>query len=248
VERGGTGEEIAVVGAAAVVGGGTVVAAAPSDDTGPILAFVGALLVAVLTAYTANRRQSAALAAERERLDAQLQHDRELADTADLRTVLEEALEAGDEMFEALLGVAAAQTAMQDQDTTGPGQTKEKRGDAEQGDGDLVDHELREAFEKAQSDLAAGMGRWSRATNQLQIRLVDDDPILEAHPKIFRVLTELRRVAMAGDMESFRKRRSEVTAHYRELVQAAKPRVGSRTANPSPPRPRDAAGGTEDNG
>jgi hypothetical protein len=80
----------------------TVVGATQTDYVAPILAFVAALIVAILTAITTSRRQTHQLAedarrqervldAERGRLDAQLSHDREMADVADLRNVLDDA-------------------------------------------------------------------------------------------------------------------------------------------------------------
>ena len=78
--------------------GGTVVVvtvavlgASSTDNTGPILAFVGAVLVALTAAYTAGRRQARALEAESGRLAQQLEHDRELADLAAVRSALDEA-------------------------------------------------------------------------------------------------------------------------------------------------------------
>jgi hypothetical protein len=47
-----------------VVGGGAIAVATSTSETGPILAFVGALLVAVIAASTADRRQEHALEAE----------------------------------------------------------------------------------------------------------------------------------------------------------------------------------------
>lgn len=71
---------------------------------GPILAFVGVLLVAFLTAYFARRRldkqlraeaerHDANLAAERERLTRQLRHDRHLDHIDAMRKVLIDAAE-----------------------------------------------------------------------------------------------------------------------------------------------------------
>lgn len=93
-------EDAAIGGATVVIGGAAVAAATSTNETGPILAFVGALTVAVIAAYTANRRQERALEAERERLDARLRHERSLADVqlsfqrgetdrAELRSILD---------------------------------------------------------------------------------------------------------------------------------------------------------------
>jgi ABC-type nickel/cobalt efflux system permease component RcnA len=63
------------------VGGGTVVVvtvavlgASATDNTGPILAFVGAVLVALIAAFTAGRRQKRALDAESERHANDVRH------------------------------------------------------------------------------------------------------------------------------------------------------------------------------
>jgi hypothetical protein len=83
-----------------VIAGGATAGATQTSETGPILAFVGALLVVVITAVTANRRQVSQLAAERERhremlesqsqrLDVQLAHDRKIADIQHLRELLD---------------------------------------------------------------------------------------------------------------------------------------------------------------
>jgi hypothetical protein len=74
---GGGRDYLGVAFATAVVGAGAILGATSTDDTGPILAFVGALLVAVITAYTADRH-----------LRQQLAHDRELHDLDSLRALL----------------------------------------------------------------------------------------------------------------------------------------------------------------
>jgi hypothetical protein len=78
------------------------VAAVFGDDPTPALTLIGALVLALLAAETADTRQqrqidadadrqTRALEAERERHIATLAHDRELADVADLRGLLDEA-------------------------------------------------------------------------------------------------------------------------------------------------------------
>jgi membrane protein implicated in regulation of membrane protease activity len=74
-------EDAIVGGATVVVGGAAVAAATSTDQTGPILAFAGALIVSLIAAYTTDRRQR-----------AQHRHDRGQADLADLRATLEQAL------------------------------------------------------------------------------------------------------------------------------------------------------------
>jgi hypothetical protein len=102
--------EVAVL---VVIAGGAAYGATRSNQTGPVLAFAAALIVATIAAVTAARRLGQQLAAERERTllqleaedsrlqrqlaaegerqDAQLVHARELADLADLRALLDEA-------------------------------------------------------------------------------------------------------------------------------------------------------------
>ena len=65
-----------------------------TDETGPVLAFTAALIVAFVTALTTDRRQANALRVERERQAAQLRHAREMADLADVRALLDEAASA----------------------------------------------------------------------------------------------------------------------------------------------------------
>ena len=97
---GDDGREIAV-GAliVVVIGGGSVLGAAQTSNTGPILAFIGALLVALITWFAADRRQRYSLAAEKARLDLQLSHERRLNDVEHLRDLLDEAIAA----YEAVL-------------------------------------------------------------------------------------------------------------------------------------------------
>jgi hypothetical protein len=109
--------DAAVAGGTVVVTAGTAAAAALAGKStvGPILAFVGVILVALLTAYftkrrqadqlnaeqhrlettlaAEERRQAATLGAEETRLQRQLDHDRQLHDLAELRTIIDEALD-----------------------------------------------------------------------------------------------------------------------------------------------------------
>jgi hypothetical protein len=93
------------------VAGGAAVGASQSSQTGPILAFAGALIVVVITAITTDRRQarqmnadetaqtatldaererhSESLKAEGDRLALQLRHDRALLDVQHLREQLD---------------------------------------------------------------------------------------------------------------------------------------------------------------
>lgn len=62
-----------------------------ADDPTPALTLAGALAVAIIAAETADTRQRRQIEAERERHLATLVHDRELADLADLRSLLDQA-------------------------------------------------------------------------------------------------------------------------------------------------------------
>lgn len=85
-----------------LVAGGTIAVARGSDSIGPILTFVGAILVALITAYTTNRRQQTQLKAEERRQATQLAHDRRMRDLEHLRVVLSEAAVAYDDVILAL--------------------------------------------------------------------------------------------------------------------------------------------------
>lgn len=85
-----------------VVGGGAMAAATTTSYGVPLIAATGAVIVAIIGARTASRRQDrqiaaegrrhdASLAAERERQGAQLEHERHAAAVADLRSMLDEA-------------------------------------------------------------------------------------------------------------------------------------------------------------
>lgn len=85
-----------------------VAGATSTDETAPILAFVAAILVALVAAYTAGHRQDRALAAERERLRLQLGHEREIADLADVRALFDNAATILAETSRALSGLESA--------------------------------------------------------------------------------------------------------------------------------------------
>ena len=101
------GADAAAASAVVVVAGGTAAGAAavsPSSALGPILAFVGVIFVAVLTASSTKRRQAEQLHAENQRqcsvltagsgrLRQQLDHQRQLADLAEVRSILDDAVQ-----------------------------------------------------------------------------------------------------------------------------------------------------------
>src|SRR3712207_4053647 len=61
------GPGAAIGGLIVLVAGGSALGASQTDRTGPVLAFAAAILVAVITWYATDRRQTAALAAEEKR-------------------------------------------------------------------------------------------------------------------------------------------------------------------------------------
>jgi hypothetical protein len=148
-----TSEDLAV-GVSACVLGGAAIAVAPTNDTGPILAFVAAVLVTVLTARMAAQRQRAALDAEAERQLAQLRHDRKMQDVADLRRVLENAFAAAETLWELARLVFEADQA-----------------------GEHLDVAVGQRIDDANPAMA-------RAIDALQIRLGDNDPILLAFQEL----------------------------------------------------------------
>ena len=87
-------DQILLVLVTAGVAAGAVAWADSTKETGPILAFIGVIMVAAITAWMTDRRQHRQLQDERERLKARLEHERSQADLADLRMVLADALPA----------------------------------------------------------------------------------------------------------------------------------------------------------
>jgi hypothetical protein len=109
--RDGPGEAAAVGGSTVVLAAAVIVGANQTGNTGPILAFSGAVLVALVTWYAADRRQRAALREERNRLTDQHDHERRLADRADLRVALAAVLEADEAIHRHSTSVLRAEVA-----------------------------------------------------------------------------------------------------------------------------------------
>lgn len=214
----GVRETLAIIGSTCVIGGGAIVGASSTDNTAPILAFVGALLVALLTAYSAHRLQAASLAAEDKRQQRalseesarqrqQLRHDRQLHDLRDLREVVESSLGAYDAMFEVALFVLAARTANDPE----PDGTEEQ--------------------------WKVAMRAMDEAINKIEIRLGDQDPILVAQRQLVQASHEIWNAASEGDQDAFTAAREKSGLQYRLIVQGAKDRIGSST-NPDVGHPR----------
>jgi hypothetical protein len=99
---GGTGGDIGVAATACAAGGAGIYGAAQTSQTGPIIAGVVAIIVALVTWYATDRRQAKAitaqseqqareLEAEQERLVLQLSHERDLKQLDHLREFFDEA-------------------------------------------------------------------------------------------------------------------------------------------------------------
>jgi uncharacterized membrane protein len=87
-------DQIAATLVVVAVAAGAIAWADSTKQAGPILAFIGIIVVAVITAWTTDRRQHRQLEDERERLSTRLEHERSQADLVDLRIVLADALAA----------------------------------------------------------------------------------------------------------------------------------------------------------
>ncbi len=89
-----------------VAGGAAIAGATQTNQTAAILAFAGAIIVALIAAVTAGRRQVRALRAERERQSDRLAHERQLQDVEHLREFLDEASAAFEDAHMALSELA----------------------------------------------------------------------------------------------------------------------------------------------
>lgn len=196
---GGAGDDLVVAGGTAAVGTVAVLGTSGSSNAAPTLAFVGALLVALLTAYTAQRRQRTQLDAEANRLAQQLDHERQLQDLSDLREIMEDALDMADS---ARLAIAYARIA------------------TAAGDADEAEEQL--------AALRKEMRRMLNITNQLQIRLADRDPLLVAYRAMTEAIRDRHAAAAADDETAGARADAIYNLAYRTFVLAAKRRTGSR--------------------
>jgi hypothetical protein len=97
-----------VVGVVLVTAAGGAAAATQTDIATPLLTLIGALAVAVIAAVTAGRRQRREIAAARQRLRDQLDHDRRLRELEHLRTFFDEAAALFEDAENALIAHAVA--------------------------------------------------------------------------------------------------------------------------------------------
>jgi hypothetical protein len=200
-------ESIAIATSTCVVGGGAAIAATQTDQTTPLLTFAGALIVAIITAITTNRRQSRALAgesgrhratltAESDRLTKQLRHDRALSDIADLRNVLEEFLAASDELAFVTLKMLASK-----------------------------DGEELATLEKARVEAVRGV---DPGINRLQIRLPDEHDIIQGYRALLEAMHGMSAAADLKDEAAWNEASRAHDVAYRQIVEAAKPLVASQ--------------------
>jgi hypothetical protein len=210
------GDDAAVVGVAGLATAGGIVVGTQSSQTGPIIAGVVAVVVALITWYATDKRQAKAIAAqeeqhgsdlraesarhdatlraERERLDARLAHERELADVADLRLVLGAALDAADLVRSGLI-------------------------DLVHGNGE----------EEAERQLVSqGLGGVRKSLNAMGLRLPDGHPVLEAHGDLLAVLRKMQTAAYGEDRAGFQTLEGTHTVTYGRAAGTSQKYLGSR--------------------
>jgi hypothetical protein len=216
------------------VGGLTVVVAAGGavavgttarpSSVGPILAFSGVILVALLTVYTTKRRQVEQLAAEKARLQLQLDHDRELRDLSELRSVLDEATVALEETIHQL---HAAFTTFDATD-----------GDADPAVQAIVEEKRQQQYAEYMHQCSAARDRMIIAGQRIAIRMGVDEALDAAyHQAISLVIDTIRQIYAAkkrkdaGERVSsadFKARNSELGVVRNLVVERAVARVRSR--------------------
>lgn len=105
--RDGDVDDAAAAGGTLIIAAATVAVATQTSHTGPILAFVGALLVAFITAREARKRQRRQLDHDREMRALELSQSRQVRDTEHLRGFLDEAIAAFEVFIDAVLRMVA---------------------------------------------------------------------------------------------------------------------------------------------
>jgi len=216
------GEDAGVAAGTCLIAGIGIYGATRTNQTGPIIAGVVAILVALLTWYATDKRQAKALAAERqrhqetlagererhreslraerERLDARLDHERQVVDLADLRAAVEESLGASDLTF-----LASAQALHREEQE--------------------IEDDLAMKLESAHS-------RLDRGQTALLMRLHQEHPIMRAHHDLVVATGAVRQAALARDHEAFTESNAAHTVAYMRLVQAAREMLGSQLPEP----------------
>lgn len=204
---GQTGADLGVGASVVALGIGGVAYADTSDEVGPILAFIGVILVALLTAYWTRRsliaesdRQVKSLEAERDRQERDLAHARELADTADLRLILAEGLDALDALYQWTLVDTRRPTPLPEAERT-----------------------------ERMMETSAGL---SRSLNRLRIRLAAEDPLWTCFKLVTEAIYDLVKAHEDDDDAAYEVAQSQYGARYREFGRLATVHVGSRL----PPR------------
>jgi LPXTG-motif cell wall-anchored protein len=206
---GGIGQEAVAGGALIIIAGGTVAAATGTDQTGPILAFVGALLVAVIAALTAGRRQRRALDAESARLAQQLKHDRELSDVAHLRELLDNAAYAYESAFRALRDLGLA-----------------------------VDRKEFGEVKATYASADTALEEFRATTSRLRLRFVLDHPIVTGYDRSLRAFVNLQGALLEGpltspaepwDLDEVKPHFDEAWAGFHEFSTASRDLIGPPT-------------------
>ncbi len=180
-----------------------------------------ALVVALITAKTTNERQERQLGAEAERQAASLAHDRELADIADLRALLDQVASALDRATNAVSKAESTITVC----------ARFKLDD------DRKAEMLRDAKQKVDDVIPQSVDLGAR----LRVRLGPDDPISEALQSANSALAEMQSaVAMRSlglgddkdDPPTAKKLLAEYSAAYKRFVVEAVKRAGTVAPKP----------------
>lgn len=192
---------VASVGCAGVVT--VVTAGASSGATGPGVAAGAAIVVALLTAWTTNRRLDRQLTEERARLVLQLEasaaqerlrldHERHLEDLRLLRDMVEQGLASLTALEEALRGSGTGGRGR-------PPETIAERRDA--------------VFQ---------------LMHRFNTRLSSDDPIYVAFQSTFAILNDIERAQQDGAVEHLGPLHERYLSAYRELAVASRKRTISK--------------------
>lgn len=182
-----------------IAAGQTVILREPADHTAAWLAFIGAVLVALIAAGTAQWRLRRQLSDEAKRLGSQLDHDRHMADVADLRRVLKRALDVYERRRQLV-------EQMHLKATGSPIRTR--------------------PMEELQQAVDATFDVQQSTTNSLRIRLGLDDPLYQAVVALSSKLGDM--VSAVGHPAEYAAAEAERGAAYQAAVAAASARVGSR--------------------
>ena len=165
---------VLAAGAVLLVVGGAGVAAKP-DDTGPILAFIGALIVAILASWTARRNMRDQIDGEADRHQKTLDSDRSLVDIQHLRELLDSSAAAYEDAYAATVRYAVA--LQHPPNTT---EDRDRRG---------------QAF----SEAYAAERKLSTELHRIEMRFEDGHPVCNAYREVDEQVK--KRVQFLSDLE-----------------------------------------------